>query len=121
MGVSNRRERMGWIEAADTEQLHKEADAGKGTMVLIYFTAPWCVPCQQHGPALKAWAQETKNVKVVSVNSTAPDFIEMIQAAGIKSLPTIHMVHNQKLKHEIKGLSADKVKEIKRNFDEEMA
>ena len=112
---------MVWVDAEDTEHLHKEADAPKGTVVLIYFTAPWCVPCQQHGPALRAWANETKNVKVVSVNSTGPDFIEMIQAAGIKNLPTIHMVHNQSLLHEIKGLSADKVKEIKASFDAEMA
>merc|ERR1711907_91298 len=109
------KEPMAWTEANDTDHLHRLAEDKSG-VVLIYFTAPWCVPCQKYGPDLRRWVESTPGIKCVSVDATSENFIEMIQAANIIHLPTIHMVNKGKFVvpgGEFKGLSTDKIKQIK--------
>eukprot|EP00658_Telonema_sp_P-2_P042736 TRINITY_DN30728_c0_g1_i1.p2 TRINITY_DN30728_c0_g1~~TRINITY_DN30728_c0_g1_i1.p2 ORF type:complete len:114 (+),score=38.94 TRINITY_DN30728_c0_g1_i1:181-522(+) len=106
---------MVWVQAKDTEELHKEAET-KDSLVLIYFTAPWSVPCQKHGAGLRDLVENTPGVKLVSVDATSEPFIEMIQAANIIHLPTIHMVNKGSFVQpggEFKGLSSDKLKQLR--------
>ena len=57
---------------------------------LFYYTAPWCNPCQTLGPIMEDVAKQ------IPVRKQNIDYIDpaVLQAANVRSVPTIILVEN---------------------------
>ena len=55
--------------------------------VLADFNADWCVPCRMLAPVLEDFAEEHKNVKVVSINIDEED--ELAEEYDVSSIPCL--------------------------------
>ena len=71
--------------------------------VLIDYTATWCGPCQAFAPILQQFKDEMKDqVRIIKVD------IDKNQAfaneMGIRSVPTVHLYHQGKLKWNASGV-----------------
>ncbi len=95
-----------------TQELIKHADdsnfesmALKGDKpVLVDFWAPWCGPCRAIGPILEELAGEYGDrVNVVKVN--VDDNPQISGQYGIRSIPTILMIKDGKVKDTSVGLA----------------
>ncbi len=51
----------------------------------LYFSASWCGPCKQLGPLMEELNEEGYTVQKIDVDSNP----EIIQAFGIKNVPTV--------------------------------
>lgn len=60
-------------------------------MELVYFTAPWCVPCRQFGPVMDEVQQNVK-VRKVDVDQSQ----EQATAFAVMSVPTVVAVKDNK-------------------------
>ena len=58
---------------------------------VLYFTAPWCVPCKVFGPVMDKISED---VNVVKVN--IEDNFEMTFDYGVLSVPTVVLMKNGK-------------------------
>ena len=56
---------------------------------IMYFSAPWCVPCQSFGPVMD---QVGAVVPVVKVNVDYE--ADLAQRANVRSVPTVILVEN---------------------------
>jgi thioredoxin 1 len=52
---------------------------------IIYFSAPWCGPCQQLGPKIDELISEGVNVKKVNIDYDT----QLVKLYDIKSVPTL--------------------------------
>ena len=63
-----------------------EVVKSNGTVVAD-FNADWCVPCRMLAPVLEDFAEEHKNVKVVSINIDEED--ELAEEYDVSSIPCL--------------------------------
>lgn len=64
------------------------------TPVLIDFNANWCGPCRMLAPILEEVANNSKNIKIVSVNIDDED--ELAEEYNIMSIPCIVLIKDGK-------------------------
>jgi len=67
-------------------------------MKLLYFSAPWCMPCKALAPILERVAQ-TQTVEKINIDEQ----FELAQSFNIRSIPTIILVDesNQELERSV--------------------
>jgi thioredoxin 1 len=67
-------------------------------MKLLYFSAPWCMPCKALAPVLEKVAQ-TQTVEKINIDEQ----FELAQSFNIRSIPTIILVDesNQELERSV--------------------
>lgn len=71
--------------------------------VLIDFWAPWCGPCRMMGPIIEQLAEEYEGkAKVGKVN--VDEEVELSQAFGVMSIPTIVLVKDGKVLKQVVGV-----------------
>lgn len=56
-------------------------------MKLLYFSAPWCMPCKTLAPILERVAQ-TQTVEKINID----EHFELAQSFNIRSIPTVILV-----------------------------
>jgi len=54
--------------------------------VVVYYTATWCMPCQQIRPKVDQLSMQYQNVSFVKVD--IDELAEVAQFAGVRSVPT---------------------------------
>lgn len=64
------------------------------TPVLIDFNANWCGPCRMLAPILEEVANNSKNIKIVSVNIDDED--ELAEEYNIMSIPCLVLIKDGK-------------------------
>lgn len=70
--------------------------------VVIDFWASWCMPCQMMAPVFEELSEEyTGEIKFAKVNTE--EEIEIAQAFGIRSIPTLAVMKDNKLINQILG------------------
>lgn len=70
----------------NSENFENEVVKFNGT-VLADFNADWCGPCRMLAPVLEEFAEENKNVKVVSINIDEED--ELADEYDVSSIPCL--------------------------------
>lgn len=69
-----------------SDNFEKEVLKSKGK-VLVDFNADWCGPCQMLEPILEEFADENKDIKVISVNIDDEDILaEQYEVSSIPCL-----------------------------------
>lgn len=94
------------IEASTGTFQQDVLDASRSQPVLVDFWADWCGPCKMLAPVLEQVAADyTGRARVVKVNTDAE--LELAQAHGIRSLPTLRLFRHGKAVDEIIGVQPE--------------
>ena len=72
-----------------------------GKTVLLDFYADWCGPCRMVSPIIDAIAEENPDITVGKIN--VDNEIELAQAFGVMSIPTIAVLKNGQLVNKSAG------------------
>ena len=69
---------------------------------LFYYTAPWCNPCQTLGPIMEDVARQ------IPVRKQNIDYVDpaILQAANIRSVPTVVLVENNQEVRRFSGVKS---------------
>lgn len=79
------------VVAADATGL--KAHLQSTGLVMVDFWAAWCAPCKAMAPMLDRLAIEFPDLRVVKVDAEAHK--EVLEAYGVRSLPTLQLYRNQ--------------------------
>lgn len=90
----------------------------KECLLLFYFTAPWCGPCQRIKPMLIKLAEGLDKSKIEFFMIDIDENDEIAERFKIRSIPTFYLLHkNEELAH-VTGSDITEVhKLIKDNLD----
>ena len=72
-----------------------------GKTVLLDFYADWCGPCRMVSPIIDAIAEENPDITVGKINVDSE--IELAQAFGVMSIPTIAVLKDGQLVNKSAG------------------
>jgi thioredoxin 1 len=100
-------------ETDETENNHLgRGDEAAAGMVLMFFQAGWCVPCQQMMPVMRGIEKEgLVRVRTVDVDKD----LALAEKYGVTSLPTLVLLRDGKEVHRKTGVvTADEVRELLR-------
>jgi putative thioredoxin len=95
------------ITEATAETFQRDViEASRSQPVLVDFWADWCGPCKMLAPVLEQLATDySGQARIVKVNTDTE--MELAQAHGIRSLPTMRVFRHGKAVDELIGLQPD--------------
>ncbi len=70
-------------------------------LVMVDFWAAWCAPCRAMAPMLERLTLEFPHVRVVKVDAEAHK--DLLEAYGVRSLPTLQLFKNQSKLEQLVG------------------
>jgi thiol-disulfide isomerase/thioredoxin len=73
---------------------------------VLYFSAPWCAPCQSFAPQFAQVMADIQNVSYEKVNIDQ-DF-EKARAYGVRAIPTIVILEDDKELARLAGANVNK-------------
>ena len=77
-------------------------------LIICYFTAKWCSPCQTISPIITKIGDETDNILVLKID--VDDCDDVAEQCKIESMPTFYFHLNNNLEASHKLVGADKSK-----------
>jgi|TARA_B110000495_G_C22672835_1_gene397559 thioredoxin 1 len=90
----------------------------KECLILFYFTATWCGPCQKIKPMIEKLSEGLDNSKVEVYMVDIDENDELALELKVKSVPTFYLFHKKELIDQTSGNDIFKVhKLIKDNLD----
>jgi thioredoxin 1 len=90
----------------------------KECLILFYFTATWCGPCQKIKPMIEKLSEGLDNSKVEVYMVDIDENDELALELKVKSVPTFYLFHNKELIDQTSGSDILKVhKLIKDNLN----
>lgn len=72
---------------------------------VLYFTAPWCVPCKRFGPVMEKVSEQAPGIDFIKVD--ADEFFEVASTYNVKSLPTLVYVQERHWPHTLVGAKSE--------------
>ena len=84
----------------------------KDCLILFYFTAKWCGPCQKIKPMIEKMSEglDTSKIEVYMVDIDEND--ELALELKVKSVPTFYLFHSGKLIDKTSGADILKVHKL---------
>ena len=89
------------------QSFQKEVLDYKG-VVLIYFWAPWCGPCQIMGPVIDK-LEESYRGKIKTAKVNIDENQSLASRFGVMSIPTIIIFENGELVEQMVGVQSEEV------------
>jgi len=86
-----------------TDQSYNDLVVNSTQPILLDFWAPWCGPCKVLGPIIDELAQEYEGRAVIG-KVNVDENPRLAQLYKVKSIPSIAVIHNQKLAQQSKGM-----------------
>ena len=77
----------GVTQIVSDAQLNDVIQRANGRPVLVYFYAPWCVPCRAMAPNVDKLVEAGRTVLTVNVDETA----RLAELYNVRSVPTIYI------------------------------
>ena len=106
------------VEITDIEELEKITKKYPSNLIIIDFSASWCMPCQTIKPVFAELSKKYENCIFLKVDVDEAD--ELMDFFGPRSLPTFILMKNGKAFHKWSGADQDTLKrtiEKYMNFD----
>lgn len=75
--------------------LSRFSDSNNDTLIMLYFTASWCGPCQKIKPFIKQKQEEYKNVCFSTIDVDDDDYQELCNDFSISAMPTFVFYKNK--------------------------
>lgn len=89
------------VPITDVKQLDEMI--ASGSKLLIKFWAPWCGKCKQVAPFVEEMAKKySKDIKIVSVNTTDENLELFCSENGVKGLPAFRFYHEGKEEEQLR-------------------
>ncbi|GMH39609.1 hypothetical protein BSKO_07507 [Bryopsis sp. KO-2023] len=86
------------------EELHSAKEAKR--LVVLNFTAEWCMPCKLMAPALEAKSVERKDIRFLRLDLDSQPLASIIKSFQIASVPTFTFIKEGKVVDSFVGASA---------------
>ena len=84
----------------------------KKFLILFYFTASWCGPCQKIKPLIQKMSEGLDNNKVEIYMIDIDENDELALELKVKSVPTFYLFHEKKLVDSTTGADILKVHKL---------
>jgi len=84
----------------------------KKCLILFYFTASWCGPCQKIKPLIQKMSEGLDNNKVEIYMIDIDENDELALELKVKSVPTFYLFHEKKLVDSTTGADILKVHKL---------
>ena len=103
------------VEITDIKELEKITKNYPSNLIIIDFSASWCMPCQTIKPVFAELSKKYENCIFLKVDVDEAD--ELMEFFGPRSLPTFILMKNGKAFHKWSGADQDT---LKRNVEKYM-
>ena len=98
------------------EEFNKLIDT-KDILVVCYFTATWCGPCQRIAPFVNELCEHDKiKEKMLILKVDVDDCSEISEECEVRSMPTFQFYKNKKKLDEFSGADNEKLVEYIKKF-----
>lgn len=81
-------------------------------LILFYFTAIWCVPCQKIWEKFKDMTEDHKNVHFFKIDVSDEDNNEISEKCNIESIPSFLLFNNRTYIDRITGANLKGLNEM---------
>lgn len=85
--------------------------ASASQLVVVDFTAQWCMPCQRIAPFLDELSRKHEDVTILKVDIDLPELQEAVESAGVSSVPTFQFYKAGKLVTYFSGADRNKLED----------
>jgi thiol:disulfide interchange protein len=85
------------VQVQTLQEYKQQVIQENDSLVVVFFTAPWCRTCQRLQPRIRAFttATTTKGVKFVQMPMLTETTAHLCQGLGVSKFPMVHIYHPQ--------------------------
>jgi len=87
--------------------LENEITKASGKLVVVDFSARWCLPCKKMAPTIDAWAKQFSDKVFLKVDIDACE--DLANLYQIKTVPTFVFIRDDKIMQIVTGTSTAKL------------
>ena len=92
--------------------LSRFSDVNSNTLIMLYFTAEWCGPCQKIKPFIKQKQEEYNTVCFSTIDVDDDDYQELCNDFSISAMPTFVFYKNKSEIDKVIGADETKIENL---------
>ncbi|XP_028074353.1 thioredoxin H-type-like [Camellia sinensis] len=86
---------------------HFEASKATSKLMVIYFTASWCVPCRFMEPAIDEFAAKYTEVEFIKID--VDELMDVSQEYGVQAMPTFILIKKGRVVDKVTGVRKEEL------------
>ncbi|CAL5355142.1 unnamed protein product [Camellia sinensis] len=96
----------------DNKVAESKTPQNKNKLIVVDFTASWCIFCKIIAPAVKEYAQKYSNVEFLKIDMTSPQtpFMDVARKYDVRGYPTFIMMKNGESVEKVIGANKEELK-----------